>query len=121
MGLSFVQNEVYGGSIGLRSGDEVQGELGLDTSIVFAPGTGRPFSLQPPLQWQERLGIFERTRDGRDVQLHNLLLEKNDFVEVSVNLELEVVCFGTTEASLKVSLRLDRLVRLGRQGQLACG
>ena len=95
--------------------------MGPETSIVFARGTGRPFSLHPPLQWQEPLGIFERARDGRDVHLHELLLEKNDFVEVLVNLEFEVVCFGTTEASLKVSLRLDHVVRLGRQAELTCG
>ena len=121
VGLPFVQNELYGGSIGVRSGDGVQGELGPDTSTVFASGTGRPFSLQPPLQWQERLGIFERGREGRDVLLHELLLEKNGFVEVLVNMEFKVVSFGTTEASLKVSLRLDHVVRLGRQGELRCG
>lgn len=102
VGSLIVQNDGQGGSIG----------------PIFASGTGRPFVVLPPLQWQEQLGIFERTGNGTDADLHDLLLGKNDFVEVIVNMELEVVSFGTTDASLKVSLRLDRVVRLGKQEEL---
>ena len=50
-----------------------------------------------------------------DIKLHDLLLGKNDFVEVQAMLGFGVVSFGLSDASLQVSIQFDHVVRLARQ------
>ena len=81
-------------------------------STIFGSATGRPLSIQPPLIWREPLSILQMANDGTEKPLDEILLNRNDFVEVLATLEFEVRLFGTPDAYLHAGLRFDRIVHL---------
>lgn len=113
-----VQGDIYIGTSVGDSGIVVEGKATSEFPTVFGTATGTPLSIQPPLQWKEPLTILERSLNGTERKLHDLLLQNNDFVEVLANLVFKVVSFGTPDAALQVSIRFERVVRLGRQAKL---
>ena len=86
--------------------------------LIFGSATGRPLYLPPPLTWKEPLTILQMMNDGTEKILDEMLVKREDFVEVLATLEFEVGAFGTDEACLHATLRFDRIVRLATGGIL---
>ena len=88
------------------------------TPLIFGSATGRPLYLPSPLTWKEPLPILQMMNDGTEKFLDEMLVKREDFVEVLATLEFEVGAFGTDEARLHTNLRFDRIVRLATEGIL---